>query len=80
MGVAIGCDFKSRHKSTIGVGIQRGVVQRKGASSGLATKNTRNTKNSGRRIGHEVFFNVKTRGTEIDQQAGFDSTGTQITE
>jgi hypothetical protein len=23
---------------------------------------------------------VKTRGTEIDKQAGFDSTGTQITE
>ena len=36
MGVAIGCDFKSRHKSTIGVGIQLGVVQRKG--SGLAPK------------------------------------------
>ena len=36
MGVTIGCDFKSRHKSTIGVGIQRGVVQRKG--SGLALK------------------------------------------
>jgi hypothetical protein len=36
MGVAIGCGFKNRHKSTIGVGIQRGVVQRKG--SGLAPK------------------------------------------
>ena len=29
MGVAIGCDFKSRHKSTIGVGIQRGVCSAK---------------------------------------------------
>ena len=29
MGVAIGCGFKNRHKSTIGVGIQRGVCSAK---------------------------------------------------